>query len=142
MSSGIDKKQTLTSWFELTEGEKSAGSSYEVAVGLLQGLQRRVALEALRKSSSSFGAEVVASQAASTGVEAGVEQCERALTRKQTLLGGGALERSHGAPFERLAQLGDALGGVGPLAIIVEAAELVVAQAEKVAQCQRALTGK
>ena len=65
--------------------------------------------------------------------------------KKRTLgedWGGGALERGHGAPFERLAQLGDALGGVGPLAIIVEAAELVVAQAEKVAQCQRALTGK
>ena len=29
--------------------------------------------------------------------------------------GGGALERGHGAPLERLAQLGDALGGVGAL---------------------------
>ena len=29
--------------------------------------------------------------------------------------GGGALERGHGAPLERLAQLGDALGGVGAM---------------------------
>ena len=41
----------------------------------------------------------------------------------------GALERGHGAPREALAQLGDALGGVGAVPITVEAAELVVAQA-------------
>ena len=29
--------------------------------------------------------------------------------------GSGALERGHGAPFESLAQRGDALGGVGAL---------------------------
>ena len=46
--------------------------------------------------------------------------------------GGGALERGHGAPLEPLAQLGDAVGGVGAIAIPVEAAELVVAQAAKV----------
>ena len=46
--------------------------------------------------------------------------------------GGGALERGHGAPLERLAQLGDALGGVGAVAHEAEAAELVVAQAAKV----------
>ena len=66
--------------------------------------------------------------------------CQRALTRKQTLWGGGARERGHGAALERLAQLGDALGGVGTptpgiaiiLAIIlVEAAELVAIQAAK-----------
>ena len=43
--------------------------------------------------------------------------------------GGGALERGHGAPFEPLAQLGDALGGVGAVAFAVDAAELVVGQA-------------
>jgi hypothetical protein len=43
-------------------------------------------------------------------------------------LGGGALKRGHGAPFERLAQLGDALGGVGAIAITIDAAELVVGQ--------------
>ena len=46
----------------------------------------------------------------------------------RTLWGGGALERSHGAPLEPLAQLGDALRGVGASAPEVEAAELVAAQ--------------
>ena len=41
--------------------------------GLLEVLQRRVALEALRESGSSVGAESVVSQTASTGAEAGVE---------------------------------------------------------------------
>jgi hypothetical protein len=58
--------------------------------GLLQGLQRRVALEALRESSCSFWTDLVAPQTASTGVEAGVKKCQRALTQKQTLWGGGA----------------------------------------------------
>ena len=44
------------------------------------------------------------------------QACQRALTRKRTLLGGGALERGHGASLEPLAQLGDALGGVGAVA--------------------------
>ena len=42
-----------------------------------------------------------------------------------------ALERCHGAPLERLAQLGDALGGVIAAAVNIEAAELVVGQAAK-----------
>ena len=58
--------------------------------------------------------------------------CQWALTRKRTLWGGGALERGHGASLKRLAQLGDALGGVGAIAPAVEAAELVEAQAAKV----------
>ena len=47
--------------------------------------------------------------------------------------GGGALERGHGALalLERLAQLGDALGGVIAAAVNIEAAELVVGQAAK-----------
>ena len=59
------------------------------------------------------------------------QECQWALTQKQTLGGGGALQRGHGAPLERLEQLGDALRGVGAVAIIVEAAELVVAQPAK-----------
>ena len=39
-------------------------------------------------------------------------ECQGALTRKRTLLGGGALERGHGAPLEPLAERGDALDGV------------------------------
>ena len=43
----------------------------------------------------------------------------------------GALQRGHGAPLEPLAQLGDALRGVGAAAVPIKAAELVVAQAAK-----------
>ena len=73
-------------------------------------------------------------------------QCQWALTQKQTFLGGGALKRGHGAPFERLAQLGDALGGVGTLdftiSILVVAAERVAGQAVSMTkeECQWALT--
>ena len=57
--------------------------------------------------------------------------CQRALTQKQTLWAGGALERGHGAALERLAQLGDALGGVSAVTQIIEATELVTDQAAK-----------
>ena len=57
--------------------------------------------------------------------------CQRALTQKQTLWAGGALERGHGAALERLAQLGDALGGVGAAAAPVKATEMVTGQAAK-----------
>ena len=57
--------------------------------------------------------------------------CQGVLTLKRTLVGGCALQRGHGAPLERLAQLGDALGGVGAAAMTVDAAELVSAQAAK-----------
>ena len=59
------------------------------------------------------------------------EPCQRALTLKRTLVGGGILERGHGAPLERLAQLGDALCSVGAAAKPIDAAELVTAQAAK-----------
>ena len=52
-------------------------------------------------------------------------------TKTNTLGAGGALQRGHGALLERLAQLGDALGGVGAKAHTIEAAELVVGQAAK-----------
>ena len=75
------------------------------------------------------------------------EECQRALTQKQPLWGGGALERGHGAPLEPLAQLGDALGGVGALklpcaAILVDAAQRVLSQAVSITkeQCQSADT--
>jgi hypothetical protein len=78
---------------------------------------------------------------ANANVNANVRQW--ALTGKQTLLGGGALERDHGAPLESLAQLGDALGVVGPLAMIVEDAEMVAGQtAMGKEECQWALTKK
>ena len=63
--------------------------------------------------------------------------------RKANTQGGGARERGHGAPLERLAQLGDALRGVGAFASPIEAAELVIGQAAKGRrQCQWALTRK
>ena len=55
--------------------------------------------------------------------------CQWALTRKQTLQGGGALQRGDRAPLEPVAQLGDALRGVGAVAVPIKAAELVVGQA-------------
>ena len=51
--------------------------------------------------------------------------------RKASTRGGGALERGHGAPLERLAELGDALGSVGAFAPRGDAAETVVGQAAK-----------
>ena len=57
--------------------------------------------------------------------------CQGALTEKQTLGVGGALERGHGASLERLAELGDALGGVGAGPLVSDTAELVSAQAAK-----------
>ena len=59
------------------------------------------------------------------------QECQWALTQKQTLWGGGALQRGDRAPLEPLAQLGDALRGVGAAALPIKAAELVVAQAAK-----------
>ena len=47
----------------------------ERVAGQVERLQRRVTLEALRESSSSFGTEVVLSQTASTGTEMGAEWC-------------------------------------------------------------------
>jgi len=43
-----------------------------------------------------------------------------------------APQQGHKAPLEPLTQLGDALGGVGALAIVTNAAELVTVQAVKV----------
>ena len=51
--------------------------------------------------------------------------------RKASMRGGGALERGHGAPLERLAQLGDALCSVGAAAPPIDAAKLVLDQAAK-----------
>ena len=55
----------------------------------------------------------------------------RGVDRKASTRGGGALERGHGAPLEPLTELGDALGSVGAVTLLTEAAELVVAQAAK-----------
>ena len=62
---------------------------------------------------------------------AGGEECQWALTEMRTLGRVGAPQRGHGAPLEPLAQLGDALGGVGAFVTMVDAAELVNVQAAK-----------
>ena len=50
--------------------------------GLLELLQRDVALEALGKSESSLRAKAVVAQTASMGAEVGAEACQGALTEK------------------------------------------------------------
>ena len=56
------------------------------------------------------------------------QACQRALTQKQTIRGGDAPKRGHGAALEPLAQFGDALCGVGAITFIIKAAELIVGQ--------------
>ena len=53
--------------------------------GLLELLQRGVALEALGESEYSLGAEAVGRDTASTGAETGAEACQGALIQKRTL---------------------------------------------------------
>ena len=55
------------------------------AGGLLERLQRGVALETLGESESSLGVEAVGRDTASTGAEAGAEACQGALTEKRML---------------------------------------------------------
>ena len=54
------------------------------AGGLLERLQRRVALETLCNRGSSFGTELVALETAGWGSEVGGEPCQWALTQKRT----------------------------------------------------------
>ena len=51
---------------------------------------------------------------------------------KASTRGGGARQRDDGAPLETLAQLGDALHGVGAAVVTVNTAELVVVQTARV----------
>ena len=51
---------------------------------------------------------------------------------KATTRGSGARQRDDGAPLETLAQLGDALHGVGAAAAIVDTAELVAVHTARV----------
>ena len=53
--------------------------------GLLQRLQRRVALEALGESGASLGAEAVEAQTASMGADVGAEGRQWALTARPSL---------------------------------------------------------
>ena len=55
--------------------------------------------------------------------------CQQGPIRERLVRCGSALERGNGTAPEPLAQLGDALGGVGALAHFAEAAEVVAFQA-------------
>ena len=71
--------------------------------------------------------------------------CQRALTERQTLGSGGALQRGHSASLERLAQRNDALSVGNELSIIVVVPTNTVATepgGSKTQQCQWALTRK
>ena len=101
MRSRVDASKNMLSREEVFENvstgaDKKANTRELVRArgGLLERVQRGVALEALGESSYSFGTEVVGSQTASTRAESGAEReaCQWALTRKRTVWGSGALE--------------------------------------------------
>ena len=89
------------------------------------------------KSKGDDGSDDVAKETAKRGCEVGaVRESTRVSrgvdTKANTCGGGGALERGHGASLERIAQLGDALGGVRTAAVPPSnAAERVEGQAAK-----------
>ena len=85
MSAGADRKANI-------RGLVRAPS------GLLELLQRGVALEALGESGSSFGTEPVSRETASMGADAGDEECQQALTERRTL--GGWFERRAAHPSD------------------------------------------
>ena len=69
---GADTKANFVSWFERQ-------------AGLLERLQRRVALEALCNRGSFFGTELVPMETAGVGSEVVGESCQWALTQWRTL---------------------------------------------------------
>ena len=77
--------------------------------------------------------DVVAADTAGEGRSKDSERASlsRGADRKANARGGSALERGHRTSLERLAELGDALRGVGAAADAVDAAELVTGQAAK-----------
>mgnify|MGYP006130328813 CR=1 FL=1 len=107
-------------------------------------MQRGVALETHGESESSLGAETVGRDTASTGAEAGAEACQGALTERQTLGSGGALQRRHSASLEPLAQRNDAVSLGNELSIVVVVPTNTVATepggSKRSTQCQWALT--
>ena len=96
--------------------------------GLLERLQRGVALESLGESGSAFGAKFVVRETASMEAGAGADGCQWALTERQTLGSGGALQRGHSASLEPLAQRNDALSGDNKLAAIPVPTNVVVSE--------------
>ena len=71
------------------KGRRTLMASSSATCGLLEHLQRRVALEPFSEGGCISDIKFVSSQPASAGKEAGAQ---RALTQRQTLQGGGALQ--------------------------------------------------
>ena len=63
----------------------NAGESVRAPSGLLQRSQSQVALEAFSESGSSFGAEVIVHETVNERRSRDGEECQWALTQKQTL---------------------------------------------------------
>ena len=80
-----------------------------------------------------LGSDTVLRDTASDGQNGNSERVGVSMgaDRKANTQGGGARERGHGTPLERLAQIGDALHGVGAFALPIDAAELVIGQTAK-----------
>ena len=99
--------------------------------GALELLDLRL-LEDSRELGDALVSDVVAAntvQARPSGDDEKAGMSAGADTKANTLGAGGALQRCHGALLERLAQLGDALRGVGAESKGIEATDLVVGQA-------------
>ena len=89
-------------------------------------------LEDGSKRGGALDSNEVGFETASEGWDGDVERVGVSMDRKANALGRrGALKRGHCAPLEPLAQLGDALGGVGTVTENINAAELVTGQAAK-----------
>ena len=105
VSGALTQKQTFVSWFERR-------------AGLLERLQRRVALEALCKRGSSFGTKLVVPDTVRMGLEVGTEPCEGADRKANTPGAGGALELlEHTVPLDAAR---DDDGGHDPEALVGE----------------------
>ena len=70
-----------------------------------------------------------------------VQACQWALTERQTLGSGGALQRGHSASLEPLAQRNDALSG-GKELVILRIPPILVVIPTKVVALQTASAGK
>ena len=116
MSRGADTKANTMPWVR-------------VLSSLLERGERRVALDALCKSSSACRSEFVVTNAA--GAKSVSLFCQGALTQKRTLfcVGCGVLQRGDGEALECLRKLHDSLSCVGAPAIVrVDAAEHIAFQ--------------
>ena len=107
--------------------------------GLLQRLQRGVALESLGESGSSFRAESVFRETASMGAGVGAEGCQWGLTQKQPLLGAAAHSRLEIIVSLRMAASAEAPLSPTSLSRILRG-KMGGGSGERAGGCQQALT--